>query len=416
MEKDENLGNEINAENNNDNKKSKKGLIIGIVVALIAIMLVIVVVILSKDDSKKDNLKDSNEIKEEQEKDEENESDDEFSEEDEKIDEDEIPEEEYVGEVARSEYGGYYVISDNGSYHLKRNEKEVAKIEKGKLSIYKDKNDKNSKYISVYCQEGCSFAEVADKYGYLKNFDSTSIIYDINTGKYKIFNDGYVNLILGNNAIHFTFESIQENDYYLAMIDKNGDIKKLPSGIRLMGDGSWIAVDTPCFSRSSKYIVVKTEGEHTDGRYGLYDYDLNKKIDVIYDDLVTISDDLLIAKKNNKYGIINSSNKTIIDFKYDGIEAIDNYYVVLLNDKIGVIDKDGKEIIPINYTVYKQDFSLRLCCGQENIFEVGKTDENQIVISYVDVSKKDEDSRYGYGYSYLILNNDNTYKKVDNIE
>ncbi len=315
-------------------------------------------------------------------------------------------------------YGGYYIVKKNNTYYLKRNQKEIAKLEKNKYGVYKDSSDKNSKYIAVYCDnDSFSIGMIDDgDYAHLAAFDDnyTGIVYNINTGKYKVYEGGFINVIYGNDGAHYTFESEKDGSVSLVSL-KDFSLIKAPKDIYVVGNGVRLSRGENYYSASSKYIVVGNSSDMEATKYGLYDYNLNKKIDLIYDDLNTISDDLLIAKKDKKYGVIDADNNTIIDFKYDGIENIDDYYVVVLDNKIGVLDKDGKEIVPIKYEAYEMNFSLRNCCSSENVFSITKK-VDQIVISYVDATRENENTRYGYDISYIILNSDNTHKKVEIID
>lgn len=437
-----------------EKKKNKNGIIIGVIAAIVLVILILVIFLFISNDKKDTDDSGSNDQVEEQgNKDDKEDKKEETNDDNQSIDDstyDLVIGSDYIYDskfekistlpqnvkkyeeghnignavVGEFDYGffGYYLVKKNNSYYLMRNQKKVSKIEMNTLKVYKDNSDKNSKYTSVVCDsDGCSFSFVVGNYGYLNTYVNDSelaIIYNINTGKYKVYKDCYIGNIAddGSDEKEIFWHEDTKNGSGVSLIDLNTfELKKLPKNLQLMGDGVSVAAGSGVYSSSSKYIVVKTLGEYTTGKYGLYDYNLNKKIDLIYDDLVTISDDLMIALKGKKYGVINSDNKTIIDFKYDGIINVDSYYVVLLNNKIGVIDKAGKEIVPINYAVYDLDFSLRHCCSGENSFEAEKK-VNQIIVSYVDPTKKREHERYGYGYSYILINSDNTYKKLDYID
>lgn len=313
-------------------------------------------------------------------------------------------------------YDGYYVVNNNGIFYLKRNQREVSKIEKDTLKIYKDSTDTNSKYISVTCSDlYCNFAKVVnEEYAYLYvNIlnKAKSIILNINTGKNKIFDNGIVQPVLGIDKVVFTHSSTITNGSSIVSLD-DFSLMSIDSEFLIEGDSAMLSQDDAAHSNSTKYIVVANTKRY-DCKYGLYDYQMNKKIDFIYDDLITISDDLLIAKKDNKFGVIDSSNNVVIDFVYDGIEAVDGYYVVIKNDKLGVIDKSGNEIIPFNYSVPKgMEFSLRLCCANENSFTILDA-VDQIVIKYYDATRELKDSRFGFYESFIILKKDGTYSKVD---
>lgn len=68
-----------------------------------------------------------------------------------------------------------------------------------------------------------------------------------------------------------------------------------------------------------------------------------------YESLLEDSDRLL-ARKNNKWGIIDYRNGVISDFLFDHIDFFDEKsYVIRLNQKYGLIDKMGQEIIPATF-------------------------------------------------------------------
>ena len=321
--------------------------------------------------------------------------------------------------VIHTGYDGYYVVNKSGTYYLKRNQKEVSKIENYKLKVYKDNSDKNSKYIAVYCNSDyCEFARAVDEnYAYLSSYgteDALGIILNVNTGVNKLYNKAIVGPVEGSSSVIFSHESTETG--VISIVSLNDFSLKNAKDVYAVGDGARLAQGDSIYSSSSKYIVVTNSIFNEKGKYGLYDYQMNKKLDFIYDDLNTISDDLLIAKKGKKFGVIDASNKTVIDFNYDGIEAIDDYYVVIKDGKLGVLGKDGKEVVPFNYSVPKDmEFTLRLCCADENSFTIVKK-VNQIVISYYDTDKPNDSIRYGYDASYIILNSDNTYSKVDYVD
>ena len=319
--------------------------------------------------------------------------------------------------VKYSGYDGYYLVLDGNDYYLKRNQRLVSKLDENNLKLYKDETDKNSKYIAIYCGSFgfCNFATiVTDEYAYLSVNSSDykkSIIFNVNTGEHKLYDDGVINPIFGVDEVIFTHESY--TDYGISIVSLDDFSLKRPHGVYIAGDDIRLGFGESFYSSSNKNIVVGNMQGTGSTKYGLYDYNMNKKIDLIYNDLKAIDDDLLIAKKDGKFGVIDSSNNTIINFMYDGIESIDNYYVVIKDGKLGVLDKKGNEIIPFNYNVPEEmKFELKLCCGAENSFSVSRKGD-KILISYYDSDRVLEGYRYGHSKSYIILNNDGTYVKVE---
>ncbi len=71
-----------------------------------------------------------------------------------------------------------------------------------------------------------------------------------------------------------------------------------------------------------------------------------------------------IIKKENKYGIINSKNKTIIPIIYDEIKSSENwkYFIIKQKNKIGLININGivtKEPIYDNIQLRKEYIILK---------------------------------------------------------
>lgn len=307
-------------------------------------------------------------------------------------------------------YDGYYIVNDNNTFYLKRKQNVVSEIEKNIFKVYKDSTDVNSKYITVVCSDQyCRFSNaVSEEYAYFFTIEK-SIILNVNTGENKIF-DGIVRPVLGIDKVVFTHSSNTNGSSLVSLEDFS--LMSLDSPFLIKGNDAFLSQEDAVYSKSEKYIVVATSPNY-DAKYGLYDYQMNKKIDFIYDDLNTISDDLLIAKKDNKFGVIDSSNKKVIDFIYDGIEYVDNFYVVIKDGKLGVLDKNGNVVVPFNYSVPKEkEFTLRPCCLYRNAFEVFDKGD-KILISYFDSTRELKDSLYGFYESYIILNKDGTYSKVD---
>jgi len=82
-------------------------------------------------------------------------------------------------------------------------------------------------------------------------------------------------------------------------------------------------------------------------------YLINDNCTVLSDRYTSVSsiDDGFIVKKNNKTGIVDQHNRTLIPFIYDSIYAprFDPYYFAYKNDSCGVIDLKGKTLIPFEY-------------------------------------------------------------------
>jgi hypothetical protein len=87
---------------------------------------------------------------------------------------------------------------------------------------------------------------------------------------------------------------------------------------------------------------------------GLYDKKGNMVIGHKYDRPFDFHDKgFIVAYKDNKAGVIDINENIVIDFIYDRIIAIKDYRKHLIkvekNEKWGIIDKTGKTIVPVKY-------------------------------------------------------------------
>lgn len=86
-----------------------------------------------------------------------------------------------------------------------------------------------------------------------------------------------------------------------------------------------------------------------DGKWNL----INKKGEILnseYDNYTYAKGDYVIAKQNNKYGIITTSGDVKIKPTYDELTyAFSVYYIAKLNGKYGLINTENTTIIPIEY-------------------------------------------------------------------
>ena len=139
------------------------------------------------------------------------------------------------------------------------------------------------------------------------------------------FIDGLIPVLKGNDVIY---------------LDKNG--KKIFNAGKKQGD---------YFSVSS-YRILNGVTKFSDGKlYGL----MNKKGEVLirakYDELVLCREEgLYLAKKGEKFGVIDSDDNAIIPFEYKIIFPIINERYVVEDDKsVNIIDKDGNDVGIMNF-------------------------------------------------------------------
>ena len=89
--------------------------------------------------------------------------------------------------------------------------------------------------------------------------------------------------------------------------------------------------------------------------YGLKDKENNIVLRAKYDMLTYGDDGIYIAKKGNKFGAIDLTDKVILDFKYDGIWKLNKNAFVVINGKTATLINDkGEDVTNVNFS----DFSF----------------------------------------------------------
>ncbi|MES2588851.1 MAG: WG repeat-containing protein [Bacteroidota bacterium] len=106
-------------------------------------------------------------------------------------------------------------------------------------------------------------------------------------------------------------------------------------------------------SNFSQVIVAKLNN-----KWGIIDSLEKIIIPFEFDNLDRRSDDPILASKNNKWGCIDLKGNELIKFKYDLIRPFENGLApVKLNEKWGFMDVNGNEIIPLIYDDTRMDYA-----------------------------------------------------------
>ncbi len=129
-----------------------------------------------------------------------------------------------------------------------------------------------------------------------------------------------------------------------------------------------------------------------------------------YDELPSVLAPLMRAKKNQKYGIINSKNEIIVPFVYDALPyPLLDFMLVRMDEKEGLIDMKGRIIIPVEYQgVYKSPF-------EENIYIAVSEDKINEFDREGNMQKSDFIYFKNYQYKKIVSvgNNAGKYGIVD---
>lgn len=136
------------------------------------------------------------------------------------------------------------------------------------------------------------------------------------------------------DAIYYDYNKnfiVKDNNKYYSV---NKDEKKEI-------DASWLGI-----AKDNHIFYEK------DGKFGIMKLDGKKITENYYDELSMNYNNLIIAKIQNKYGLINNTGETIIPFKYDYITPISEYFFEAGIDEISrieILDYDGKSILNDNF-------------------------------------------------------------------
>lgn len=185
-------------------------------------------------------------------------------------------------------------------------------------------------------------------------------------GYYSQNNDGTHIAILNNGSI----KEIDMDDLYLLKSSDSTTRKIYGNRFAIVSDDKNNNVND-----SKKYS------------YGLYDVIDNKTlINPKYDAMVYLFDDLFIAVKNGKSGIVNTNDSIKVDFKYDAIEYANGLYFVGSGDIVRVLDKAYKTIgdsIKVkslsNYKYYSKNTLDAKSCGDMVILSKNESNKYAVV-------------------------------------
>lgn len=88
-----------------------------------------------------------------------------------------------------------------------------------------------------------------------------------------------------------------------------------------------------------------------DEKYGVIDVNENTIIECIYDQIIPINNQYLLVNKDTKYGIIDYKGNEILSIEYDFITTYkSNEYAIIEKDSLyGITDSNGKQIIDFQY-------------------------------------------------------------------
>ncbi len=157
----------------------------------------------------------------------------------------------------------------------------------------------------------------------------------------------------GNEYLPFEYDKIEyfEGDNFI--LAKNGkysyaNAKNLK---KVKFDYDFLQIVNPYSGVFKNCFYAKQQG-----KMGIVDNNFKVRIALEYDSLARFrgNDSLQLARKNDKWGLVNYKNEIVVPFEYENITTYNyNYFFVYQNGKKGMINKSNKLILP--YGLDKED-------------------------------------------------------------
>lgn len=232
-------------------------------------------------------------------------------------------------DYAGIENGRYFNFDDDYYRFVVRNEANSTRF------VYADKNGKECMV------DGYSFAYPtnSEKYWLLINADSNL---NYKFGLYDKYNEKEIIPVLYDNLSYINDETI---------IARNGE----GEGIININQKNIIPFKYNFIQYINDSFMIAL---NSDGKYGVINISNEEVLPFEYDEIhkVSESNDYCRLAKNNKSGLINTNNGIIvIPVEYESIYYVDKEYienelvVAQKDDKMGIIDVNNKEVVPFIY-------------------------------------------------------------------
>lgn len=241
---------------------------------------------------------------------------------------------------------------------------------------YKTKviNEKNETIIDGY-----------DKVNFLDTIKNSEIIYldDI----LKVEKDGKKGLISlnGSKILNCDYEEISilqgiENSF---LIKKNGLVGVCDYEGNIIIEPKYKDIQGIGGSYKNGYITIST-----DNLYGITDFNSSIIFENKYLDIKNIySSNKYAVKKEDKYIIIDKSEKNVLDMLFDDVVDINNNEIMYIKDKkYGVINTEGQIVIEPTYEELKfLDNGLYIAKKDNKYGLINSNNENEIEFKYMDI-------------------------------
>ncbi len=195
---------------------------------------------------------------------------------------------------------------------------------------------------------------------------------------------------LGSNYENGYIIVTTENKYGVIGIDKSVIMEPVYEGIKYIG--------------STDFYSIKV----SDKEY-LFDNKNKTTSQVGYNEIVNMSDENIIIKNNNKFGIVDKSGTVKAEANYEYLEyAFSNYYIAKRDNKYGVVDSNGTILIECKYVDMMYNKSAEFIRADIDDIEsviYGSNLEEKItgIVSEINEEKGYIRVRVGQDYKYYNL-------------
>lgn len=206
--------------------------------------------------------------------------------------------------------------------------------------------DENGKQVGTFKSEKIPFVRENEVFGSFE-FEDKDLYIDLKTGQ--LISEPKSSL----ESKEIIFQDLKTGLYGLKDLAGNTLIKTMYGSLKFIGD---------------KNYLLATKEQNYKNLEGLIDAQGNILVPLEYEDITYRNSNLIIAKKNDKYGAIDNKNNIKIDFKYKYDFYFNNGFAnVHTNEGEGVIDSLGKIIVPTKFiSVFRQEIEDKILINEAN--------------------------------------------------
>lgn len=244
----------------------------------------------------------------------------------------------------------------------------------------------------------------------------SSLSYEETTGVYKVKKDDYWGVIdnKGDTILPTNYQEIYwfnapENLYLViknnqkVVIDSNentlikGNIEHI-SFIDMQEERELSTYDYEAHDGTLRPAIIKIND-----KYGLFDSDANQRLPAEYDDLSYLyQSDLVSAKKNSLYGVVNAQGEFVIPLIYNGLETVLlinepeqpnklSYFIVKQGQDFGLLSLDNKVILPFEYqsmTYNAFDIANRIVASRHTVNDTNTSEKKKTKFALLNIDGK----------------------------